>query len=202
MRHRVGGYRLNRNTEHRKADRTNQAIALFTHGQITTTIPKAKSVQPFIEKLITLARKGTLTARRRVIQEIGNPFLIDRDLKDFDRKALKADGIIVNKYHELQRGPRVVNKLFDEIAKEMADRNGGYTRIVKLMTRRRGDATQLCVLQLVGKEEGPQVSGDYSRRRQKAHRRTAYAAEVRKKKNEGEAKPAETAAAPEGEKNA
>ena len=186
MRHRVAGYKLNRDSEHRIADRRNAAISLFTHGQITTTIPKAKSLKPFVEKLITLARKDNLANRRRVIQAIGNPFLIDRDLKDFDRKELKNEGIIVNKYHELKKAPRVVAKLFTEIGPEMAERQGGYTRIIKLGTHRVGDAADLCILQLVGNEEGPQVSGDYSRRRQKANRRMEFAAKLRKQKGEAE----------------
>jgi len=209
MRHRVGGFMLGRNGEHRLALRRNLAIALFTHGQITTTVPRAKSVAPFIEKLITTAKKGNLakepkdklTARRRIIMEIGNPFLVDRDLKDFDRKALKADGYIVNRYHELKNGPRVVQKIMDDVAPAMADREGGYTRIVKLAKHRIGDGGMLCVLMLVGGEEGPQVSGNYSRRREKAHRRTEFAAKLRKEKGaaktEAAAAPAEGAPAAE-----
>ena len=185
MRHRVAGFKLGRDTEHRKAMFRNLAIALFTHGQIETTIPKAKAVKPFVEKLITAAKKGDLAARRRVIKALGNPILVDRDLKDFDRKELRAEGYIVNKFHELQRGPRVVAKLFDEIAKSYDDREGGYTRIIKLAKRRLGDASQLCVLQLVGNEEGPQVSGSSSRRRQKADSRTVFAAKLRKQKTGG-----------------
>ncbi len=180
MRHRVAGYKLGRDTEHRKALRRNLAIALFTHGQITTTLPKAKSVQPFIEKLITTARRGDLTARRRVAKAIGNPILMPFDLKDKQRKELRADGYRVNSYHELQDGPRVLQKLFGEIAPRYADRPGGYTRIIKLARHRIGDGADLCVLQLVGNEEGPQVAGRFSRRREKANNREAFAARVRK----------------------
>ncbi len=188
MRHRVGGYMLGRDGDHRRATLRNLAIALFTHGQITTTIPRAKAVKPLVEKLITSAKKGNaakeakdkLAYRRRIIQAIGNPFLVDRDLKDFDAKTLKADGYIVNRYHELKDGPRVVKKIMDEVAPAMADRQGGYTRIVKLGKHRIGDGGMLCVLMLVGGEEGPQVSGNYSRRREKAHRRTEFAAKIRK----------------------
>ena len=56
MRHRVAGFKLGRDTEHRRSLWRNLAVALFTHGQITTTVPKAKSVKPFVEKLITSAR--------------------------------------------------------------------------------------------------------------------------------------------------
>lgn len=201
MRHRMGGFMLGRDSEHRNSTRRNLAIALFTHGQITTTIPRAKSVVSFVEKIITTAKHGNaakepkdkLTARRQIIKAIGNPFLVDRDLKDYDRKTLKSEGYIVNRYHELQDGPRVVKKIMDEIAPAMADREGGYTRIVKLAKHRIGDGGTLCVLMFVGGEEGPQVSGSYSRRREKAHRRTEFAAKLRKQKDapKAEAAPAE-----------
>jgi len=187
MRHRVAGFKLGRDTEHRLALRRNMAIALFTHGQITTTVPKAKSVKPFVEKLITAARKGDLASRRRVIKAIGDPILVDRDLKDADRKDLAVDGYKVNKYYELLDGPRVVSKLFADIGPKYADRQGGYTRIVRLGKRRLGDGTDLCMLQLVGDEEGPQVSGQYSRRRDKANRRMEFAAQRRREMAEATA---------------
>ena len=175
MRHRSAGYKLGRDTEHRKALRRNLAIALLTHGQITTTVPKAKSVQPFVEKLITAARKGDLASRRRVLHSIGNPHLV-RSQDDPDLKR--------NKYGELIGGPRLVKALFDEIAPRYLDRSGGYTRIVRLSKNRLGDGSDLCVLQLVGNEEGPQVSGQYSRRRDKANRRMQFAAQLRKGKSD------------------
>ena len=175
MRHRIAGYKLGRDTEHRKALHRNLAIALLTHGQITTTVPKAKSVQPFVEKLITVARKGDLASRRRVLRSIGNPRLV-RSTDDPDLKR--------NKYGELIGGPRVVKILFDEIAPRYLDRSGGYTRIVRLGKNRVGDGSDLCVLQLVGNEEGPQVSGQYSRRRDKANRRMEFAARLRKGESE------------------
>ena len=75
----------------------------------------------------------------------------------------------------------MVKKLFDEIAPRYADRSGGYTRIIRLGKHRIGDGGDLCVLQLVGQEEsGPQVSGQYSRRRDKANHRMEVAARLRK----------------------
>ena len=67
MRHRVAGRKLNRTSEHRLAMRRNLVASLFEHETISTTIDKAKDVKPFAEKLITLAKKGTLPARRRAI---------------------------------------------------------------------------------------------------------------------------------------
>jgi len=65
--HMMRGRQLSRDTEHRKALRRNMAQSLFEHGKIRTTVAKAKEIRPFVEKLITLARRGDLTARRRVI---------------------------------------------------------------------------------------------------------------------------------------
>jgi len=147
-------------------------VALFSHGQITTTIPKAKSVKPFVEKLITAARAGDLASRRRVISELQDRIIVKND---------KDDEVTRNKYGEVLDGPRVVKRLFDEIAPRYADRTGGYTRIVRLGKHRIGDGSDLCVLQLVGQDEsGPQVSGQYSRRRDKANHRMEVAARLRK----------------------
>lgn len=173
MRHRVYGRKLGRHTNHRIAMWRNMAIALFTHGQITTTIPKAKSLKPFVEKLISAAKKGDLASRRRVIKMIGDQIMI---------KSENDDAVQRNKYGEVTGGPKVVKTLFDEIAPKYADRTGGYTRIIKLTKHRIGDGSSLCVLQLVGgdDESGPQVSGQYSRRRDKANKRMERAAALRK----------------------
>jgi large subunit ribosomal protein L17 len=197
MRHRVYGRKLGRHTNHRIALWRNMAIALFTHGQITTTIPKAKSLKPFVEKLISAAKKGDLASRRRVIKMIGDQIMI---------KSEDDPAITRNKYGEIVSGPKVVKTLFDEIAPKYADRTGGYTRIIKLTKHRIGDGSSLCVLQLVGgdDEAGPQVSGQYSRRRDKADRRMERAAALRKGDTatavaEEEAPAKEEAAAPEVE---
>lgn len=153
----------------------NMANSLFTHGQITTTVTRAKSVQGFVEKMISVARKGDLASRRRVIAALEDRIAVrSEDDPDVDR----------NRYGEVVGGPRVVKKLFDEIAPRFADRTGGYTRIVKLGRHRIGDGADLCVLQLVGDESGPQVSGQYSRRRKQADNRMAFAARLRKQGGE------------------
>lgn len=199
MRHQVAGRTLGRKTNHRIAMRRNMAVSLFAHGQITTTLPKAKSLKPFVERLITAAKKGDLASRRRVISELGGDKFVVRgeDAEDVER----------NKYGELKSAPRISKVLFDEIAPRYADRSGGYTRIIKLARHRIGDGSDLCVLQLVGNEDGPQVSGRASRRREKADRRTERAAQLRKAKP-AKAEPEEPAVeagveaeakAPEGE---
>ncbi|MDX1682611.1 MAG: L17 family ribosomal protein, partial [Phycisphaeraceae bacterium] len=109
---------------------------------------------------------------RQVLKKLGDPYMIKGDDDpDVDR----------NKYGEVLDAPRVVKHLFDEIAPQYADRDGGYTRIIKLARHRLGDGGDLCVIQLVGEEEeGPQVRGQYSRRREKAHRRLEFAAQLRR----------------------
>jgi len=185
MRHRQKGRKLGRDTEHRIAMWRNMAVSLFTHGQITTTIPKAKSVKPFVEKLISAAKKGDMASRRRVMSELGgDPLLLtEEDDPDVPR----------NSYGELMKeggrwqGPRLIKYLFEEVGPRYADRNGGYTRIIKLGRWRKGDGADLCVLQLVGEgESGPQVEGQYSRRREKAYRRMKRAAHLRKQRQGGQ----------------
>jgi large subunit ribosomal protein L17 len=135
MRHRVAGRRLSRTKEHRLAMRRNIVASLFQHETISTTMEKAKEVKPFAEKLITLAKKGTLDARRRAIALLGN-----RDIIDYE------DGNAVHK-------GTVVGKLFSELGPRYLDRPGGYTRIIKLSLRRLGDNGQVVLLQLVAADE-------------------------------------------------
>lgn len=135
MRHRIAGRQLSRTSEHRLAMRRNIVSSLFEHETISTTMPKAKEVRSFAEKLITLARKGTLSARRRAIA-----MLNDRAIyKEEDGKMVKSG--------------TVIGKLFSEIGPRYLDRPGGYTRIIRLSKRRLGDNGKVVLLQLVGKEE-------------------------------------------------
>ena len=196
MRHRIAGRKLGRNTAHRKAMWRNMAVSLFTHGQITTTVPKAKALKPFVEKLITAAKKGDLASRRRVIAALGSNRIMIRSEDD--------ENVPRNKYGEITRverkaAPKVVKHLFEEIAPKFADRNGGYTRIVKLGKHRIGDGADLCVIMLVGDDDtGPQVGGQLSRRRDKANKRMEFAAKLRKADAKEEA-PAEEAPEVEAE---
>ena len=135
MRHRIAGRRLSRTSEHRLAMRRNMVSSLFEHETISTTIEKAKEVKAFAEKLITLAKKGTLSARRRAIAMLGNRDIISHE----DGKAIKEGTII--------------GKLFSELGPRYLDRPGGYTRIIRLSLRRLGDNGQLVLLQLIGQDE-------------------------------------------------
>jgi large subunit ribosomal protein L17 len=129
MRHRVAHRKLGRVTEHRISLLRNQATAILEHEHIMTTVPKAKELRPYVEHLITVAKRGVaaggtqvLHARRIVGQDIAN-----RD---------------------------VLKKLFDTLAPRFAERPGGYVRILKAGVRK-GDAAPVALVELVGSEFDP-----------------------------------------------
>lgn len=214
MRHRKAGYKLGRTTAHRQAMLRNMAASLFEHGQITTTIPKAKALQPFVEKIVTKAKKGDLHNRRQVVAMLGgdrNAFAwshIPRNASDDEKRAVEnrreraeayfdlpeASEVERNRYGELRKAPRLVRHIFENVAPRFEDRQGGYTRIIKLGRHRIGDGGELCVIQFCGAEEGPEIGGRVSGRRRQADKRTAFADKLGI-----ESTPAAVAAAPEPE---
>jgi len=134
MRHRVAGRKLQRTSAHRAAMFRNMAAALIKHEQITTTTAKAKELRPYVEKLVTLAKKGGLSNRR-----LAHARLMD-------------DAQLV--------------KLFDVIAPRYADRNGGYTRVIKAGIRA-SDAAPVAIIEFVdrdvdakGQDSGPVMIED------------------------------------------
>ena len=135
MRHGTYGKNLSRKTAHLVALRRNMASSLFEHGKVETTLPKARHVQKFAERMITLARKGTLHARRLVIARMQDRDLIDAKTDEFTGTS--------------------IHKLFDEVAPKYVDRAGGYTRIIRTSRRRMGDGGEIVVLQLVDPAEAP-----------------------------------------------
>ena len=177
MRHRVAGKQLSRTTSHRKALRRNMAASLFQHGAIRTTEAKAKELRPFVERLITIARQGTLHARRRVIQ-----IMQDREMYSYDES--EKDFVSDDK--------TVVQKLFDEVAPRYIDRPGGYTRIIRLSDRRIGDAGVQVLLQLVD-DTTDAAGGKTSGRREKqaGKRHTAVEAVFGKTKEKAAAQKTE-----------
>ncbi len=131
MRHRVAYRKLGRVTEHRISMLRNQAVNLLRHERIQTTVPKAKDLRPFVERIISIAKRSldapegssrAVTARRRVSADIA-----DRE---------------------------VVQKLFSDIAPRYTGRPGGYTRLLRL-GHRRGDAADIASVELVGSEYNP-----------------------------------------------
>ncbi len=157
MRHRVAGRRLSRTSEHRVALRRNLAQSLIEHETISTTIEKAKEVKPFVEKLITLAKKGKLEHRRRAIALLGN-----RDILDVEDGKTTKKGT-------------VVGKLFSDLGPRYLERPGGYTRIIRLSMRRLGDNGELVLLQLLGEDEPLKKERKVSTQRAKAKRAAASA---------------------------
>ncbi len=120
MKHNITHRKLNRTSSHRKALLMNLSNALIKHEQITTTLPKAKELKPFVEKIITLGKKGDLQSRRKAI-------------------AILQD-------------EKMTKKIFDTFADRYKDRNGGYTRIIKLRNRY-GDNAPIAVIELIDRDE-------------------------------------------------
>ena len=134
MRHGHGGRKLQRKSGHRAALLRNMAAALIKHEQIKTTTPKAKELRPYVEKLITLAKKGGLSNRR-----LAHARLLD---------------------------DAQLTKLFETLAGRYADRNGGYTRIIKAGPRA-SDAAPMAYIELVdrdvaakGQDSGPVLTDE------------------------------------------
>ena len=138
MRHRVAHRKLGRVTEHRIAMLRNQASALIEHERIQTTVARAKELRPFVERIISVAKRSlnapggsphAVTARR----------VVARDLAD----------------------RAIVSKLFETIAPRFVDRPGGYTRMLRLGYRR-GDSAEVAEVELIGSENDPKkaVAGD------------------------------------------
>jgi len=165
--HRIRGRQLSRDTEHRTAMRRNLVQSLFEHGKVRTTLPKAKEVQSMAEKLITLARKGTLNARRKAISVLQDRRLVDEE-QEFT-------------------GQSVIQKLFTDIAPGFVDRPGGYSRIIKLSDYRIGDAGSLVLLQLLTEEAAPNRTARKSAglRRKRNERLRQFASQALKKKEKG-----------------
>jgi len=137
MRHRVQCKHFGRTSAHRIAMKRNLAASLFEHGTISTTKQKAKYVKPFVEKLITLAKDGSLHARRQAIA-----LLQDRSIAKVDDNG------------DTEITGTVIGKLFSEIGPRFAGRRGGYTRIINLPLRRIGDNGSLVLLQLIQEKSG------------------------------------------------
>ena len=192
MRHRVHHRKLNRTAEHREALRRNMAQSLFEHGQITTTLPKAKDLRPFVEKLVTFAvrlhrlrdagdRDGALAARRAIDSLLTDRVIIPAEHRaayDGMSDAARDKSIRTVSGRRYRTGePKgrlaftadsVTRRLIEKIAPRYVERAGGYTRVIRLSDTRVGDASRLAILQLVGNEQSP---GSLTKPRKSARRR-------------------------------
>jgi large subunit ribosomal protein L17 len=139
MRHLKAGRKLNRSASHRLALMRNLTMALIRHERIITTEEKAKALRPFVEKLITLAKKGTLHARRLALSRLGPSS--NAEVKPPDPTKKKGE--------DNPDTRKVLKKLFDEIGPRFADRPGGYTRIIKRHERRLGDGGKTAFIELL-----------------------------------------------------
>ena len=120
MKHNIKNKKLNKTSSHRKAMFMNMSNSLIKHEQITTTLPKAKELKRFVEKIITLGKKGNLESRRKAIS--------------------------------ILRDQKMAKKTFDILAVRYKERNGGYTRIIKLGNRF-GDNAPTAVIEFVDRDE-------------------------------------------------
>jgi len=147
MRHNVAGHKLKRNLASRKALFKGLVTSVIENERIVTTVPKAKAVQPLVEKMITLAKRDTLHTRRQAAAFLETP--------------------------------DAVKKLFDKLGTRFGQRNGGYTRVVRLGNRK-GDGAEQAMLELVGSEL-------VKRAAERAKRREERLNAIRQGKEEGEA---------------
>ena len=132
MRHRRGGFKLKRDVSARRALLRNLVTSVVMDERIETTIPKAKAAKPLVEKMITLAKEGTLHSRRQAASYLMTP--------------------------------ESVKKLFDKLGPRFGQRNGGYTRIIRVGFRQ-GDGAETCKLELMGSEL-VRRAGDRAKRRE------------------------------------
>jgi len=165
MRHNKHHASLGVTREHRRAMLSNLAASLITHGRIQTTLTKAKALRPFVEKIITKAKRAASKSERKDAIHL--------------RRLVLAD----------VRDETAVTKLFNELHKEFASRNGGYTRIYKLGPQRQSDAAELALIEFV-KADDPGYKKSKGRRSAKA--KVAKPAEVT---------PASTEAAPKADES-
>jgi len=126
MRHGVAHRKLNRTASHRRAMFANMAASLIEHEQIVTTLPKAKELGPIMDKLVTLAKRGDLHARRQAISKV--------------------------------RNKEQVSKLFEILGPRYAERQGGYSRVLKAGFRH-GDNAPMAVIELVDRDPSAKRKG-------------------------------------------
>lgn len=146
MRHQTKKHTLGKAQDQRKALLRSLATELFVHGEITTTLARAKALKPYAEKIITLAKKGDLNSIRTASKYIYNNQtgeVMSFNVKTGEYVDAAADGADIKTTNQT-----VLRKLFVVIGKKYSEQKGGYTRIYHLPPRR-GDASEMALIQLV-----------------------------------------------------
>lgn len=138
MRHLKDTCKLNRTSSHRRCMFANMLKSLISNGRIETTVPKAKALRRYADRMVTLAKKNTLASRREAIGQMMITFnqltsKEQREARNGDTSSYNTDRI-------------VIDKLFQVLGTRFATRNGGYTRIIK-SRRRIGDNAQTCIIE-------------------------------------------------------
>ena len=145
MRHQSKKHQLGKAQDQRKALLRSLATELILHGEIKTTMARAKALKPYAESLITLAKQGTLHSRR-----LAAKFIFDKETGKFMNfeTGEVLEGVEKADKEKKAIAQTILRKLFSETGKKYANRNGGYTRIYR-MPPRRGDAAEMALIQLV-----------------------------------------------------
>lgn len=141
MRHLNRTCKLNRTVSHRRCMFANMLKSLIINGSIQTTITKAKALRRYADQMVTLAKKNTLASRRQAIAELMIQF---NSLTEKEKRAARKGD--TSSYNDDRL---VIAKLFDELGSRFANRQGGYTRIIKL-GHRVGDNAEVCSIQYLG----------------------------------------------------
>lgn len=145
MRHQSKKHTLGKAQDQRNALLRSLATELILHGEIKTTMARAKALKPYAESIITLAKQGTLHSRR-----LAAKFIFDKEtgkFMNFETGEI-LEGVEKADKEKKAVAQTVLRKLFAETGKKYANRNGGYTRIYR-MPPRRGDASEMALIQLV-----------------------------------------------------
>lgn len=145
MRHQSKKHHLGKAQDQRNALLRSLATELILHGEIKTTMARAKALKPYAENIITLAKQGTLHSRR-----LAAKFIFDKETGKFMNfeTGEVLEGVEKADKEKKAVAQTVLRKLFSETGKKYANRNGGYTRIYR-MPPRRGDASEMALIQLV-----------------------------------------------------
>lgn len=140
MRHRNHTSKLNRTSGHRRCLVANLLKALITHESIQTTVPKAKQLRRYADRMVTLAKENTLASRRMAIAAMMVRF---NPLTPKEARAVRHDDMAA-----CNDDRSVIGRLFEVLGPRFASRQGGYTRMVRL-GRRVGDQAETCVIEFL-----------------------------------------------------